>query len=152
MIQRIQSVYFLISAILMVVCACLPLGTFLPKDLGSPSEMYNICIINGDTGKWDVSCIALFILLLAGVVMTVMNIFNYRNRKSQMRNCRIIAMILVLWVVAYCVFTTVFPPEGFDFKYGYAAAMPLFSLVFNALALKGIKHDDDLIKAADRIR
>ena len=152
MIQRIQTIYLLLAAILLTVCACLPIGTFVPTAVGIPSEMYNISIINGDTGTWDFSGFSLFMLLVAAAAVTVMNVFNYHNRKKQKNYCNIAILVAMLWIADYFISAELLCPEGMEFKYGFAAALPFFAIILIWLARKGIIHDENLIKAADRIR
>lgn len=152
MIQRIQTIYLLLAAIFMIVCACLPIGTFVPTAIGIPSEMYNISIINGETGTWDFSGISLFMLLVADAVVTVMNVFNYHNRKKQKSYCNIAILVAMLWIADYFISAALLCPEGMEFKYGFAASLPFFAIIMLWLARRGIVHDENLIKAADRIR
>lgn len=83
MIQRIQSVYLFLSVVLVVICACLPIGMINPVGMGSASEMYNMCIIDGNTGNVSFSVAGLFASLAASVITSVINIFNYNDRKSR---------------------------------------------------------------------
>ena len=79
MIQRIQSVYLFLSVVLVVICACLPIGRINLVGMGSASEMYNMCIIDGNTANVNFSVVGLFALLAASVITSVINIFNYKR-------------------------------------------------------------------------
>ncbi|MEE1315724.1 MAG: DUF4293 domain-containing protein [Prevotella sp.] len=152
MIQRIQTVYLLLAAILMFACACLPIGTFAPKNIGADIQMYNICIIHGDSGAWDYTTIGLAGLLAAGFITSVFNIFGYKNRKAQSRKCLIAIILMLLWVGLYAALIHIISSDAYNFTFSYAALLPIASIIMLFLARKGIIHDEKLIKSIDRIR
>lgn len=151
MIQRIQTIYLLIAAILLVVCACLPIGTFYPMAMGAPLSMYNMCIINEETG-WNFSVCGLFCLLAVSTVYSIVNIFGFNNRKRQSRNCITTIFLLVLWVILYVVLGYVIGTDGTEFKYDYPAVLPVVAIILQWMARRGIIHDEKLVRAVDRIR
>ena len=63
MIQRKQSVFLLVAAILTIVCLCLPIGVFHPKNLGVDTAMYNLWIQYGN-GSVSYTVCPLFCILL----------------------------------------------------------------------------------------
>lgn len=152
MIQRIQTIYLSLAAITMLVCACLPIGSFANTNIGGEVLMYNMCIIYSDSGIWSFVTIGLAALLAAGFVTTVFNIFGYKNRKAQSRKCLISVIIMLLWIALYAALVHIISGETYEFHFGYAAALPLVSILLLFLARKGIIHDEKLIKSIDRIR
>lgn len=152
MIQRIQTVYLLLSALVLIVCLCLPIGTFIPDGMGGAQRLYNLSIIDASTGSWNFSVCGLFVILAATSAMTVMNVFSYNNRKLQIRECNISILLLILWMVLYAVTVTLLRPEGTQFEYGYAAFLPAVAVIFQWLARRGVIHDEELIRSQDRIR
>lgn len=150
-IQRIQSVYLLLSAILMVVCACLPVGVFDPAGMGAQSVMYNLCVINEETG-WNFRVCGLFVLLALSTVYSVTNIFGYNNRKRQSRNCLITMLLLLVWVLLYVVLGYVIGMPDAEFVYEFPAVLPVIALVLQWMARRGVLADEKLVRAADRIR
>lgn len=151
MIQRIQTVYLLIAAILLIVCACLPVGAFFPDVMGAPAELYNLCIISEDSG-WDFSVCGLFILLAVSTVTSVLTIFRYNNRRLQSRNCLVAILFLLFWILFYVVRCFVMGMENATFKFNYTAVMPLAAIVFLWLARRAVIADEKLIRSVDRIR
>lgn len=152
MIQRIQTVYLLLSVILLVLCGMFPIATISPDDVSSPSLMYNMCIIDGNTGKWSFSVVGLLLVLIYVCVITVFNIFGFKNRKRQMSRCVLSMVLLVIWLVGYIVICNTIVPEGALVRYEYPAVLPFIAILLQWLARNGIKHDEELIRAADRIR
>lgn len=151
MIQRIQTVYLLVAAILLTICACLPVGVFYPEGMGAAQEMYNLCIIS-ETDGWNFTVCGLFVMLAATVATSVTTIFGYNNRKRQIRNCMVAIELLLIWVALYVVFGFVVGQDKMEFRCEYVAVLPLVSIVLIWLARRGIIADENLVKAADRIR
>jgi len=83
--------------------------------------------------------------LLAGVT-----IFLYGNRPLQRKMCVVGQILLLLWViyyaVVYCYMTTGKASLQFEL------CLPVVAYVMFRMANVGIKHDEDLVRSADRIR
>ena len=62
MIQRIQSVYLLVVTILIIICLCSPVGSYIGSDY-SVSALTNLCLTMAD-GTKDYAPWALFVILL----------------------------------------------------------------------------------------
>lgn len=152
MIQRIQTVYLFLAAVLMTACACLPIGAFVPDGLGAPTEMYNMALVDGDTRTWAFTPIGLFALLAAGVVTTVITIFKFDDRRRQSRGCLVAMMLMLLWIALYVLLTSVLCPEGMHFRYEISGSLPVLCIILLWLARRGILHDERLVRAADRLR
>lgn len=152
MIQRIQTVYLLISAILLIVCSAMPLAAYQPTAVESPTLLYNLCTINGASGEWSFSSCGLLAILLATVVTSILNIFGYKNRKRQMNRCLIAIILLVVWHALFIYLLNTVAPENSWPEIRYTALLPFIAIFLQWLARIGIKRDDDLIKSMDRIR
>lgn len=151
MIQRIQTVYLLIALILLAVCACLPIGEFIPASMGAPISMYNLCLISEENG-WNFSVCGLFCLLAVDFVYIVRTIFDYNNRQHQAKMCQLSAIILLLWIVLYAILGFVVGHDDAEFKIGYSSILPVVAIVLIFLARRGVIADEKLVRAADRIR
>lgn len=134
MIQRIQSIYLLLSVIFSIVAIAAP----IPYAFSGEQAMH----FSGE--------IALLVIAVVVALTSLANIFLFRNRKLQMKICNVItALTLVLIGVAgyFSVAHTATP----DVPH-YGTALPGLVLVANLLAKRGIKADDDLVRSADRLR
>lgn len=152
MIQRIQTVYLLLSAIAMTVCLFLTIGIFDPVAMGTPQlKMYNLCITGGQ--EMNFVCAGLFVALVASVILSVLNIFGYKNRRKQSRQCLMTIIILLLWIGGYTIITNALCPEGYTFHPQYiATAFPIVAIILQWLARRGILADERLVRSEDRIR
>ncbi len=150
MIQRIQTVYLFCAALLSAVCVFLPLGTFVNGDVST--ELTCNMFAEEMTSGRTLAAVILFLILFHSAMFSVLTIFAYRNRKSQMLFCRAIAGLLACWYIVYFVFAHVLADETATFSPSLGAILPALSIVFILLALRGIKADEKLVRAADRIR
>ena len=133
MIQRIQTIYLLLIACLMSVVVFVPVVETL-------SEIGEWCLLG-------VSAIA--------AVLSCVTVFFYKNRKKQIRFCRLITGLLVVFYLVLFLSNLSFPLNlSFlqDYGFRYTAGFPLIALLFNFLAIKGIKKDEKLVRSADRLR
>ncbi|QZE15876.1 DUF4293 domain-containing protein [Halosquirtibacter laminarini] len=150
MIQRIQSLFLLVSALFMA-------SLFFPclawlKGASATYEMY----LTGVTPQLEISgasMIPLLSFVVLIILLSLVTIFMYKKRVIQIR-MTVINMILklglmgVIYFYAYSVSTLI---DG-DFSLNHVIAFPLVSFIFDYLAIRGIGRDEALVRAADRIR
>lgn len=136
MIQRIQTVYLIIAAVLSF-CA-LAFDLFILNNV--------VIAATGHTA-----------LLIAGALMiaeTVAPVFLYKNRSLQKRICYMAILMQLLFAVALVVTVHKALPEGLHSIEGFqvVAAFPLINIILIYLAIRGINKDEALIKSMDRLR
>ena len=136
MLQRIQTIYLLIAAI---VSAGL------------------IFVFNLWTTKEGVQLFAqqelmYFGLFLGSALLSFISIFMFKNRKSQfvLGRLNIILNFILLGLFVYQSLNL--SGEANVSEKGIGILLPIFSIVFIALANKAIKKDEDLVKSVDRLR
>jgi succinate-acetate transporter protein len=136
MIQRIQTVYLVVSAF---VIAALYLWFPLVQD---------------DAGNAIISRDEPLVLGLLGVsvFLAVISIFNFKKRKLQfvLNRLNIISNFVLLGVFVYRSLTL--SGETLVSEKGIGVLFPIISIVFLVLANKAIKRDEDLVKSVDRLR
>ena len=85
MIQRIQTVYLLLVAILMVVMMSFPVGSFVSADYSIPAtEFTNLAVVSAD-GVSDYAPWALFAVLTVAAVISLVTIFLYRKAERRLQ-------------------------------------------------------------------
>lgn len=111
-----------------------------------------LCLLIFDKGLDNNFNIALFILSLVTILVVVFNIFRYNNRKMQFVQNRI--AILLNFILLGLMLYRVLNLSGGDNspEKGIELYVPLLSIVLLALANKGIKKDEELVKSVDRLR
>ncbi len=149
MIQRIQTVYLLVVAVLMVVAMSLPVGSFIAADY-SLTELSNLSLVAPD-GSASYQPWALFALLLLVGALSVGTIFLYRKRMLQIRITLFSSILLVGYYATLAVF--VWMHKGDDsFAPSWSLCLPLVCIILNWLAIRAIGKDEMLVKAYERLR
>lgn len=152
MIQRIQSVYLLLVVILMGVVMSLPLGIYVGAD-GSVSTLRALGIDIAGVDH-DSSCWGLFAIALLSVIIALATIFLYKNRKLQIRLTVFNILVIIGWYATFTAFVMAYNNQlaSTTFHCSMGSVFPLIAIFFNLLAIRGIRKDERLVKAADRLR
>lgn len=152
MIQRIQSLWLLLAVVALIAVLFLPVGKFV-----MPHGLYE-CTAFKMTQAGDVPSLNLPVQLIGiasgiSALLSLIAIFVFKKRMSQIR---------LIWVAfaSKALLAALLAGMFLYFKYamdswvgyGPAVLMPLLGLVFDYLAIKGIKKDEALVKSLDRIR
>ena len=152
MIQRIQSIWFLLATL--TIC-CLFFIPMVTTTVGN-TEYYIIAsglyqkIGNATTVLKD----SLYLLILTAVVaiMCFVNIFNFKNRKYQKR-IAYVNILLIIGLSFWCgQFAKNIPGNLETATYPMGMFLPVIAIIFCLLGVRGINNDDKLIRSADRLR
>ena len=152
MIQRIQTVYLLVVAILMVVMMSLPVGSFVAADY-TATVFNNLSLVAPD-GTADYAPWAMFAILMVSAVVTLGTIFLYKKRMLQIRLTIFNTIVLIGYYLVLAYFV-VNPDKAFDdysFMPSWTVCLPLVSIILNWLAIRAIGKDEMLVKAYERLR
>jgi hypothetical protein len=123
MIQRKQSVFLLLAAILGV-----------------------LIIVNFP--MWP-----LFLLALVASSLSIFTIFKFKRRPLQARLSVLAAVLFLLWYPAVVLVNKFLMPSGLQFDIvSVWGALPAVSAILCVMARKAIMDDERLVRAADRIR
>jgi hypothetical protein len=151
MIQRIQSLYLLLTTALLIAVLFIPFGVF--------QTSYGVCeytafSIAGIAGKSALPLWSLPLLILLSSTLAFSTIFLYKKRSLQIRVSLINSLLISILSmgaagILFMVKSDIFLAE---FKIGVGFALPILALLFNFLAIKAIKKDEKLVKSWDRIR
>ena len=136
MIQRIQTVYMAISAIVM---GALPFAfslwtTFDKKEVFFTSSLLYI------------------VLFVVSALLAVYSILNFKKRQNQFVLNRL-NMIFNFILLGFFVYRSLnLSGETQVSEKGIGMFLPAISIVLLVLANKAIKKDEDLVKSVDRLR
>lgn len=136
MIQRIQTVYLILAAL--VIGALYYWFPNVTDEAGNMVIDRNQPLIMG--------------LIIVSVILSLISIFNFKKRKLQfvMNRLNIISNFVLLGVFVYRSLTL--SGGTFVSEKGIGVLFPVISIVFLVLANKAIKRDEDLVKSVDRLR
>lgn len=152
MIQRIQTVYLLLSLILIGLMAWLPLGEII-ADKGI--FVFNIKgVIQPETGSIIVNGWPLLALLIIIELIQLFIIFGYKNRIRQMRFSTFSILLMVgLFGVGYVfVYSSLKTIGDGTYLFKMAMVFPIVAIILNYLAIRAIGKDEALVRSIDRIR
>jgi hypothetical protein len=137
MIQRIQTVYLIIAA---VIAGGLP----FVFSLWTSNEGVEVF------AKDDMIYLGLF---TGSAVLSIIAIFMFKNRQSQfvLDRLNIILNFILLGLFVYRSLSVSGEASDVSEK-GIGILLPIFSIVFLVLANKAIKKDEELVKSVDRLR
>lgn len=164
MIQRIQTLYMMLAVIVSIICICLPVGTFTLSDGSWSATLYNGLLSEptADGPSLDFGVVAvwpLFLLHLLAVLFTGFSIFMYKSRSKQIVLCTLAMLCYGLWYADAAWagwFSAGLADAMKDAEYGFTPslwmALPFAGVVFEWLAIKGVRADQKLIRSMDRIR
>ena len=130
MIQRIQSVFFLLSALTSILIIF-----YFPV---LSNEADNLFLFD--------HFVYLRLLLLSSSLLAIFAIFQYKNRSRQ----RLISSLSRLMITFFYIIILLFYKEDFDFEIGLFLCIIPFILLF--IASYFVKKDEKLIKDSYRIR
>ncbi len=152
MIQRIQSVYLLLVVVLMGVVTSLPLGIYTGVD-GGVSSWRALGIDIAGVGH-DGSCGGLFVIALLSAIIALATVFLYKNRKLQVRLTVFNILLIIGWYAVFVAFAMVYKKQlgSAVFHCSTGCVLPLIAVFFNLSAIRGIRKDERLVRAADRLR
>lgn len=147
-IQRIQSLYLLIAAVLMVVFAFFPALTF---ELADKTVLYGAL----ETGRANSLHIdpLLFTLIILISLLAVIDIFLYKNLQRQMTVCFVdiiigLAMLVAIGVQAFVVGNR----EDWTVAWQWYVLLPVLSIIFLMMAHKAMSRDKKKLRDAYRLR
>lgn len=152
MIQRVQSVYLLLVVILLIVAACMPVGTFTGTD-GTPAHIFRPLGVSMADGNVQ-STWGLFGILVLGAVVACCTIFLFHNRILQIRLTIFNSILLISYYVVFVVFLYVLKGRlgETDYCVGWPLCLPVVCLILNYLSIRAIYRDEALVRATDRLR
>ena len=136
MIQRIQSVYLLLTA-------GISAGLIF---------VFHLWITNEDVKIFAMDELLYFGLFLGSAVLSLLSIFMFKNRKLQfvLGRLNIILNVILLGFFVYQSLNV--SGEALVSEKGIGIFLPILSIVLLVLANKAIKKDEDLVKSVDRLR
>lgn len=160
MIQRKQTLFLLLAALLALCTWLFPIATYQ-----SPGDVYELMTyglytadgveVPDATPKMPFS----IVLTILGLALFAC-IFMYSNRKRQIRFVRgtyllVLAIIAFMFIADNSVqsYLRSSGPSGLvDHQYGVSFIMPIIALILTFMADKAINSDEKLVRSMDRLR
>ena len=144
MIQRVQSIYLILAALISSVCVFLV--DFCCLENGGSFQVTNTF--------YDARLLikSIGIAFFVSVLLSLISLLGYKNRKKQFVLGRINILVNFYLLGVLLSQSLKLPGETFVSEKGIGVFLPLLVVVFLAMANKAIKRDEDLVKSVDRLR
>jgi hypothetical protein len=143
MIQRIQTVYLLLTS---VISGVLIFVFNLWKSI--EKSVFALDLLNSESSLLK----GIPVLFLGSAILAFVAIFLFKNRKLQfvMARLTILINLILLGLLIYVSLTL--PGEASVSEKGIGMFIPILAILLLVLANKAIKKDEDLVKSVDRLR
>jgi len=140
MIQRIQSIWFLLASIFTVLTVKFSFYTGNKLDAITKAKVFVQLNAQSD----------MLLTVLVGFIVAacLIGIFLYKDRKRQLLVAGITALVAIINIIIYISETKSFVEGQYSITSSITFLIPLFLL----LAARGIWKDEHLVKSADRLR
>ena len=144
MIQRIQSLYLSIAALI-----SLGLVFVFPLWENADGLAYFMGNLFADS---QLTVKAIAILFMVSGVLSLVSVFLYKNRKNQFVTNRLNILINLI-LLGLLIYHLLMVSGGTQVpEKGIGSVLPIIVIVLLALANRAIKKDEDLVKSVDRLR
>lgn len=153
MIQRVQTVWLLCGAV------CMGCMIFMPVLRSLPNEFFDV-FGKSDFGKSYIeeSMYVAYVVVLSFTAF-IMSVFYFKNRQGQLRVVRLNFLLIALVIVLLAFYNSNLMENltGEGQESVAVVKTPAFfltipALVFNWLAARAIKKDEEVIRSHNRIR
>lgn len=162
MIQRIQSIYLMLIVICQSLLFATALATFTSYETSFNLSLMGFYKLSSAGNEMLINSYSLVAVNILVILFTLFVIFSFKNRKNQIKlaafNFLLICSFVVLMFYSFdnakSLLDNSYNTQGAELSttYGIGMILPILSLIFNFLAIKGIRKDEELVRSADRIR
>ena len=160
MIQRLQTVYLALVAIIGMCMYFFPLVSLVPSAAGSLPTIYHISalqvtMLENGTESMLVRYWPTLILTAVIIAFSVVTILQYKKRLQQIKFTHLLMILLIAQVLLLAFDVEQLrgvAGEGYMISYNVFTILPVLQIVFCRLATAGIKKDEALVRSADRLR
>lgn len=156
MIQRIQSVFLLVAAIVTVILLFISIGDIYTAEYQYTFTCFNVHLPDG---KVVMSTLYIALTLIVSACISIYAIFKYKDR---MKQTRIVSINMLIFLIAIMMMIWLFPDflfqrkglmqEGDIFRFNYWIMIFVIPPVCMFLANFFIRKDERLVRSADRLR
>lgn len=156
MLQRIQSIYLFIASLALGLMFAFPISSYYGDLHTFKLTLLGVINLVPDSENLFQSyfTLPLIAFVFSLCVLSIICIFQYKNRKRQLKIIKVNMLLNILLIVGvFLVYSKLILSQvNVIEEYEVGAFLPLFSLVFLVLAYRGVKKDDELVRSADRLR
>jgi len=150
MIQRIQTIYLLITIVLTSLVIGFPI-----MDILSDEYIYSVTMLGVYTnGNMEYSTWVLLAICIVNILVALATITQFKNRILQMRLATFNVLFTVGFYVAlggyYWIVNEKFSTIGITFN--WTVVLPAVNIILIYLSIRSIGRDEALVRATERLR
>ena len=154
MIQRIQSLYFLLAILFQVLFFTGPVASFTSDfPVEYRMEVKGLFVVTDEGLLRHEGSIPLYVLAGLVIPLLLLGLLSYKKRKLQMR-IAIFALLLLLGLSALTIYYLLYFRGKFSIQpvYEFRIVLPVVSAILTYLGYRGVLKDELLISSYDRLR
>ena len=157
MIQRVQSIYLLIIALISILILFLnpKYASFTKVDSNKTTQLgFTTTTLADEAGEQNVSKWINSLMLISLGIGSLFAIFLFKKRELQKKLCiyiSLIAALLTIFMIMDYNTTKMQFPNTSSYP-GVFSVFPVVIIILGFLAWRGVRKDEKLVKSMDRIR
>lgn len=152
MIQRVQSIYIVLSVVVVFIAALFPFGTYEIGGYVLVLDAFGWKSENNELLK-DLPNYPLFIGYFLSISLSILMLLKYKNRKAQLSLGKGNYFVLLITLIyMFLSVGSIDYASSNDPVYDVGLYLLVSAIPFVFLANRGIKNDEKLIKSLDRLR
>lgn len=153
MIQRVQSLFLLISIVATILTFFIPIGVLTDGINIAEATPYGV-YDKASNGQLMSNKYFFYLPLALAFALTTIALMSFKNRKGQLKYLKFTFLLFAVTFVLMALFVNDIQNtlSGMKYSLGLGFFFPLIGVAFNWLAAKSIKKDEDLVRSVDRIR
>lgn len=153
--QRIQTLYLAIAIVINLVTFTLNIAEFQIEEQLHEFSIYGLLDKSGESLLYSTTTLSVINLL--SVLISLVVIFMFKKRQLQIKLSQLNLFVQVILVAAIFFMLDAAASQfqldtEIHLNYGIGILTSILPMVFIYLAIRSIKKDEALIRAADRIR
>ena len=153
MLQRVQSIYILMAAVMLAGFLFLPIAELVNIKFQIFSLKLTETVLINDQSFLYLTSKILKITVWVIFSLIISTLFLFKARNTQFKLSVLSIILLIILNVAELYFLNYFKLEsGFRVYYKLPFVFPLIGAIFLYLATRGIKKDEKLVRSYDRLR
>jgi CDP-diglyceride synthetase len=152
MIQRIQSIFLIIVAIVLLTAIGFPVWKLTTEQQEIIMTPLLTRTISGETVTETYTNAPLALILIFGAGLAIFSLLKFLNRPLQMKLGMAISLLLSLFLGLTIYFSSDLENNFGKGTFGIGFFMTAVAVVFNILSNRFIKKDEDMVREADRLR
>ena len=152
MIQRIQTVYLVLAALLLGLTFAFPFATYT---LSQGDVIFNAYGVTENDGEIN-TFFPYYIVLALSMGLALFSVLQYKKRKLQITVGRFLYLLIAITIafvfIDFYSLKGQFEVDSHSVSYGVSMFLPVAALPILFMANRNIRKDEDLIKSLDRLR